>query len=163
MKAVIQRVKKAKVTSNEKTLGSIGKKKGGKPPTHPKGMVILLGVGKNDNEKTVEEMADKILKLRIFPSLPAGKVSSDKNIDRSVQDIQGEILVVPQFTLYADTSKGNRPGFLEAADPDKAKELYLSFINCLEERGLKIASGEFGAMMNVSLVNDGPVTIILEE
>ncbi len=145
MKAVIQRVKKAKVTSNEKTLGSI-----------EKGMVVLLGVGKNDDEKTVEELADKILKLRIFSS-------SDKNIDRSVQDIQGEILVVPQFTLCADTSKGNRPSFLEAADPDKAKEIYLNFVSCLKRCGLKIDSGEFGAMMNVSLVNDGPVTIILEE
>lgn len=146
MKVVIQRTKQAEVISEKEVLGQI-----------QKGMVVLLGVGENDDQETVQKLADEILDLRIFPS-------SDKNIDRSVLDVQGEILVVPQFTLYADTSKGNRPSFLEAADPDKAKELYLDFVSYLRERtDQKVASGEFGAMMNVSLVNDGPVTIILEE
>lgn len=145
MKAIIQRVKQAKVTSEEKTLGEIGD-----------GMVILLGVGEEDEQGVVEEMAEQILKLRIFPS-------TDKNIDRSVIDVQGEVLIVPQFTLYADTSKGNRPSFLEAAEPEKAKRLYLKFIKLLKEKSdLKVAQGKFGAMMDVSLINDGPVTIILE-
>lgn len=145
MKAIIQRVKQAKVTSEEKTLGEIGE-----------GMVILLGVGEEDEQGVVEEMAEQILKLRIFPS-------TDKNIDRSVIDVQGEVLIVPQFTLYADTSKGNRPSFLEAAEPEKAKRLYLKFIELLKEKSnLKVAQGKFGAMMDVSLINDGPVTIILE-
>lgn len=145
MKAIIQRAKQAEVTTEEEILGSI-----------KKGMVVLLGIGEGDDEEKVEQMAEKILKLRIFPS-------SDKNIDRSVQEVEGEILVVPQFTLYANTSKGNRPSFLRAADPEKAKKLYLQLVDYLKEKSdLKIDTGKFGAMMDVSLVNDGPVTIILE-
>lgn len=146
MKAVIQRVKKAKVTSEEETLGAISK-----------GLVVLLGVEKEDNEKTAENLAEKILKLRIFSS-------SDKNIDRSIQEVKEEILVVPQFTLCADTSDGNRPSFTEAAPPESAKKLYQYFIKKLKEKSkLNVESGRFGAMMDVSLVNDGPVTIILSE
>ncbi|MEF8846898.1 MAG: D-aminoacyl-tRNA deacylase [Candidatus Paceibacterota bacterium] len=146
MKAIIQRVNQAQVTTEERTLGKISK-----------GMVVLLGVGQEDKQQTVEKLAEEISNLRIFSS-------ADKNIDRSVRDIEGEILIVPQFTLYADTSKGNRPSFMKAADPEKAKQLYLNFVDYLKDNSrLKIATGEFGAMMDVSLVNDGPVTIILEE
>ena len=146
MKAVIQRAKQAEVSTEEKTIGKINS-----------GMVILLGVGEEDVQQTTKKVAEKILKLRIFPS-------ANKNIDRSVQEVEGEILVVPQFTLCADTSKGNRPSFMKAAEPEKAKELYLDFIDYLKENSdLRIATGKFGAMMNVSLVNDGPVTILLEE
>jgi len=146
MKAVIQRVKRAKVTSEDDSLGSINK-----------GLLILLGVENNDNEKKAKKLAQKALRLRIFSS-------ADKNIDRSVKDINGEILVVSQFTLCADTSKGNRPSFMEAAEPERAKGLYLDFVDYLKENSdLKITTGEFGAMMDVSLVNDGPVTIILSQ
>jgi len=146
MKAVIQRAKQAEVASEEKTLGKISQ-----------GLVVLLGVEQEDSKETIEVLAEKILKLRIFPS-------ADKDIDRSIRKVEGEILVVPQFTLCADTSQGNRPSFMKAAEPEKAKELYLDFVNYLKENSdLKIATGEFGAMMDVSLVNDGPVTIILED
>ena len=145
MKAVIQRVKQAEVATEDKTLGEISK-----------GMVVLLGIGEEDDQQTVKKLAEKTLKLRIF-------TSSDKNIDRSVQEVEGELLIVPQFTLCADTSQGNRPSFMEAAQPEKAKELYLDFVDYLKENSeLKISTGEFGAMMDVSLVNDGPVTIIVE-
>jgi len=146
MKAVVQRVKQGKVTSEDEILGEINQ-----------GLVVLLGVSEGDNEQVVEKTAEKILKLRIFPS-------AGKNIDRSVQEVEGEMLVVPQFTLCADISQGNRPSFLEAAEPGKAKKLYLDFVDYLKENsGLKVTTGEFGAMMDVSLINDGPVTIVLEQ
>jgi len=144
MKSVIQRVKEAEVVSENKILGKINE-----------GMVVLLGVGKKDNKKKAEELAQKISDLRIFPS-------PNKNIDRSVQDIKGEILVVSQFTLCADASKGNRPSFMGAASPEKAEELYNYFIESLRKSSdLKVEAGKFGAMMDVKLTNEGPVTIIL--
>lgn len=144
MQSVIQRVKSSKVTSKGDTLGEIDK-----------GLLVLLGVDEGDGEEETEAMAEKILKLRIFPS-------KHNDIDTSVKNVEGEILVVPQFTLCADTSKGNRPSFVHAASPDKAKELYQSFVEYLRENSdLKIETGEFGAMMDVELVNWGPVTIML--
>lgn len=120
-----------------------------------KGLMILLGVDEGDDEADAQEMAEKILKLRIFPS-------DDNDIDTSVEDVEGEILVVPQFTLCADTSKGNRPSFVHAAAPDKAKDLYQVFVDYLKENSdLKIETGKFGAMMDVELTNWGPVTIML--
>lgn len=144
MKAVIQRVKKAKVTSEGKLLGKIGP-----------GLVVLLGICKGDDKKAAEKLAGKILKLRIFPS-------QSKNIDRSVCDTGGDILVVSQFTLCADCSKGRRPSFVKAAPPEQAEKLYDYFIDSLKDNSkLKIESGQFGAMMEVELTNSGPVTIVL--
>ena len=145
MKAVIQRVKSAKVIVNEKIIGQIDQ-----------GLVVLLGVGEGDNEKETQILAKKITNLRIM---------SDKKgkMNLSVKDVNGEVLVVSQFTLLADTRKGNRPSFVKAAESQKAEELYLKFIQELKSMGVKkAASGEFGAMMNIHLINDGPVTIVLD-
>lgn len=148
MKAVIQRVKEASVTVNHKTIGAISQ-----------GMVILLGVHRNDTERQAQKLAQKILNLRIF----SNPEDQNKNIDKSILDIGGEILVISQFTLIANTDKGNRPSFIKAASPDLAERLYNKFVEYLRRSGLKVATGRFGAMMKISLVNDGPVTIILEQ
>jgi len=145
MKAVVQRVKKARVLINGEVFSAIGQ-----------GMLILLGIHQDDTEKTAVGLSEKILKLRIFPS------SAEKNIDKSILDTRQEILVVSQFTLIADTQKGNRPSFIHAAEAEKAKRIYSKFVEHLRQSGLKVKTGKFGAMMEVSLVNDGPVTIILE-
>lgn len=145
MKAVIQRVKNADVKVDGKTTGEIGQ-----------GLLVLLGVGPEDTEKTADEMVQKICKLRIFTD------ENDK-INLSVKDINGEILVVSQFTLYADCQKGNRPSFVNAAPPDKAEQLYEYFKEQCKKEVKNVQCGIFGADMKVSLLNDGPVTIILEK
>lgn len=145
MKAVIQRVKNADVKVDGKTTGEIGQ-----------GLLILLGVGPEDNEKIADEMVQKICKLRIFTD------ENDK-MNLSVKDIDGEILVVSQFTLYADCQKGNRPSFINAAHPDKAEQLYEYFKEQCKKEVKNVQCGIFGADMKVSLLNDGPVTIILEK
>jgi len=146
MKAVIQRVKKASVTVDNKLTGSI-----------EKGLLVLLGIHQHDTQKQLEWMADKILRLRIFND-------GEDKMNRSVQDIKGAILVVSQFTLYGDAKKGTRPSYIEAARPEKAKPLYEEFIDYLEKSSsLEIQSGVFAAYMDVELINDGPVTIILEK
>ena len=144
MKAVIQRVKSARVEVEGKTVGSIGQ-----------GLLILLGVAREDSEAEVGILAEKILKLRIF---------ADENgkMNRSVLDIGGEILVVSQFTLLANCRHGNRPDFFESAPPEAADRLYESFKSAIRERTGKVECGVFGADMQVSLVNDGPVTILLD-
>jgi len=144
MRAVIQRVKRASVRVGKRITGQIGQ-----------GYVALVGVGEKDSELEIRELANKILNLRIF---------GDKNdkMNLSILDIKGEILVVPQFTLHADCSKGNRPYFGGAAKPETAEKLVEKFINELKESGLRVEKGEFGAKMEVELVNDGPVTIILD-
>lgn len=144
MKAVIQRVKKASVKVSGETIGKIGP-----------GLVVLLGVGEEDREKDAEFLADKIANLRIF---------ADKNdkMNLSVLESHGEVLAVSQFTLYGDTKKGRRPSFVKAAKPELAERLFDYFVNCLRRTGLKIETGKFGAMMVVEILNDGPVTIILE-
>ena len=144
MKIVLQRVTNAQVDVDGKTAGKIGS-----------GLLVLLGVGQGDTEKDCERLAEKIVNLRIF---------SDENdkINLSLKDIDGEMLVVSQFTLYADCKKGHRPNFLNAAKPDEANHLYEYFISVCKEKVRKVESGIFGADMKVSLLNDGPFTIILE-
>jgi len=144
MRAVIQRVKEAEVKISGKTVGKIGK-----------GLLVLLAVHQDDTEDKIEKMATKIINLRIF-----GDQADKMNL--SVKDMGGEILVVSQFTLYGDISKGNRPSFIESAKPDKAVPYYEKFVEKIKVSGLKTATGEFGAMMEVSLINDGPVTIVVE-
>jgi D-tyrosyl-tRNA(Tyr) deacylase len=144
LKAVIQRVSGADVTVDEKCVGRIGR-----------GLLILLGVEKGDGERAADWMAEKIAALRIFED-QAGKM----NI--SVKEIGGEILVVSQFTLAGSCAKGRRPSFDSAAPPEDANRLYEYFVERLRVAGLKVETGVFQAMMQVSLVNDGPVTFILE-
>jgi D-tyrosyl-tRNA(Tyr) deacylase len=144
MKAVIQRVKKGSVEIKEKEIGKIGK-----------GLVILLGVGQNDIEKDAEYLAEKIVNLRIFED-------KEEKMNLSVRDINGQILVISQFTLYGDCKKGRRPSFISAALPDKAVKLYDYFIKYIKNYGLKIETGKFQAMMLVKIFNDGPVTILLD-
>jgi D-tyrosyl-tRNA(Tyr) deacylase len=145
MRVVIQRVLEAKVTVDNECIGSIGK-----------GFLILLGVGKEDTKEIADKYIDKIIKMRIF---------ADENgkTNLSLQDVSGEVLVVSQFTLYADCRRGNRPDFISAAGAEKANELYEYFLSCIEARLGKVKSGKFGADMKVSLENDGPFTIVLDE
>jgi D-tyrosyl-tRNA(Tyr) deacylase len=144
MRAVVQRVKNARVEISGRIIGEI-----------EKGLLIFLGVGDEDSEKDCEYLADKIANLRIFP---------DENdlMNLSSLDIGGDMLVVSQFTLWGDCRKGRRPSFTKAARPERAKELYEFFIGVLKKTGLKIAAGEFQEMMDVYLINDGPVTILLD-
>ena len=147
MKAVIQRVKKGSVSVAGETIGEIGA-----------GLVVLLGVGSEnikDQKSNIKDFVKKILNLRIF-----GDKQDKMNL--SVLDIKGGILLIPQFTLYADCSGGNRPYFGEAAKPEIAKPIFETLIAELKKSGLRIEKSQFGAKMEVELVNDGPVTIILE-
>lgn len=145
MKIVIQRVKNASVTVNGMETGSI-----------EFGLLLLVGIHESDTKKEVDWCVSKIKKLRIFED-------NEGKMNRSVQDVNGEILIVSQFTLYGNTKKGTRPSFIEAARPDKAEPLYEYMIERFKkESGLHIASGEFGKMMDVEFINSGPVTLILE-
>lgn len=145
MKALIQRVISSSVKINGKTVGKIGP-----------GLNVFIAVTHNDTEKEAEYIAEKTVKMRIFND------ENDK-INLSLQDVEGEIMVVSQFTLYSNCRKGNRPSFTDSAKPDKANELYEYFINYLRNTlNMKISTGEFGADMIVTIENDGPVTIILD-
>ena len=145
MRVVIQRVSEASVTIDGKLKSSI-----------KSGLLILLGVGSNDNDEDITWLINKIVRLRIFPG-------ESGNVDKSVQDIDGEVLVISQFTLFASTKKGNRPSFLNSAKPEIAKPLYLDFVKALEQKlNKKIGTGTFGADMKVALINDGPVTINID-
>ena len=145
MRVVIQRVQEASVSINQKVHSSIAN-----------GMLILLGIETEDDLSDVEWLCSKISQLRIFND-------QDNSMNLSIIDIHGEVLVISQFTLYASTKKGNRPSFILAARPEKALPLYHSFIQNLELKlGKRIYTGEFGADMKVSLINDGPVTIIID-
>lgn len=146
MKLVVQRVKNANVVVENKTIGDISQ-----------GFMVLLGVAPTDTKEIADFLVQKLVHLRVF---------EDKNekMNLSIQDIDGELLIVSQFTLYANCNHGNRPSFTEAAKPDLANELYEYFVEqCKKENIKKVATGEFGADMQVSLQNDGPVTIILEK
>lgn len=144
MKAVIQRVSESCVKVNGKTEGEIGK-----------GLMLLIGIDENDEKTDADWLIQKILNLRIFGD-------EDGKLNRSVQDIQGEILCISQFTLIADYKKGNRPSFIKAAKPEKAIPLFDYFKEEIAKSGLKTESGIFGADMKVSLINDGPVTIVMD-
>ncbi|MEZ5395319.1 MAG: D-aminoacyl-tRNA deacylase [Bryobacterales bacterium] len=144
MRAVIQRVRRASVTVDGKTTGAI-----------EKGLLILLGVGVGDSETDARYLAEKTAGLRIFED-DSGKMNL------SVEDIGGGALVVSQFTLYGDVRRGRRPSFDGAAKPDEADRLYRYFCEQLEQRGLEVQTGVFQAMMNVELLNEGPVTILLD-
>jgi len=144
MRAVVQRVAKGAVKINGELVGSIGR-----------GLVVLLGVGKEDSEEDVKVLAEKIVNLRIFPD-------EEGKMNRSLLDVGGEMLVVSQFTLYGDCRKGRRPSFTDAASPKHAEELYEKFVRYVQDKGLGVATGVFGAMMMVEIFNDGPVTFVLD-
>ena len=144
MRALIQRVSSANVRNSEELISSISV-----------GLLIFLGVSQNDNERDAKYLADKILSLRIFPD-------TENKFNYSAIDIGAELLVVSQFTLYANTRRGRRPDFISAAKPEIAEVLYSHFISLLETSGLNIVSGEFQTDMRVSLVNTGPVTIMID-
>jgi D-tyrosyl-tRNA(Tyr) deacylase len=144
MKALIQRVSEARVDIEGNTVAKIGN-----------GMLVFLGIEKSDIENDIKYIVKKVSNLRIFED-------AQEKMNFSVQDIKGELLVVSQFTLSADCKKGNRPSFDSAEEPVRAKEMYMKFIDTLRENGLPVATGDFGAYMQIYLINDGPVTIILD-
>ncbi|MBZ5524374.1 MAG: D-tyrosyl-tRNA(Tyr) deacylase [Acidobacteriia bacterium] len=144
MRAVVQRVRRCRVQVDSRVVGEIGS-----------GLLVLLGVGKGDTESAADYLAEKVLGLRIFED-------EAEKMNLSVQDKQGEVLVVSQFTLYGDARKGRRPSFDAAARPEEARRLYEYFVEKIRVAGLRCETGEFQAMMEVELVNSGPVTILLD-
>ncbi|WP_461415303.1 D-aminoacyl-tRNA deacylase [Gemmatimonas sp.] len=152
MRILLQRVKRAEVRIRGESdqgphLRVSGRIDGG--------YLLLVGFTHSDSEREIEWMADKILNLRLFPD-------ADMKLNRDIGERGGALLVVSQFTLYADARKGRRPSFVDAAKPEQAVPLYNQFVICLKQRGLQVETGEFGAMMDVELINDGPVTLWLE-
>lgn len=145
MLTVIQRVSKASVTVENKIIGQINQ-----------GLVVLLGVKEGDTEQQIDHLTNKLINLRIF---------ADENgkMNKSLQDINGQVLVVSQFTLYGNCDKGRRPSFEHSEEPERAKELYNIFVQRLKDNNIVVQTGEFGAMMQVEIHNDGPVTFILEK
>lgn len=146
MRTIIQRVSNAKVRVDEQEIGAIHQ-----------GLLLLVGIHQKDTEEQLHWMCEKILKVRIF-------ADEEGKMNKSVMDINGEILVVPQFTLYGDVKKGTRPSYIEAARPEKAEPMYEAMIHYLKNNSqLVVKKGKFGASMDVELVNKGPVTLILEK
>ncbi|MGC9974481.1 MAG: D-aminoacyl-tRNA deacylase [Gaiellaceae bacterium] len=143
MRAVVHRVARAHVLEEGRLLGEVAG-----------GLCVLLGVSRGDDEKTAKALAKKLAQLRIFPD-------DEGRFSHNIRDVGGSVLVVSQFTLLADTSKGNRPSFTDAAPADLAEPLYECFCDTLRTEGVKVATGRFGALMQLELVNDGPVTIVL--
>lgn len=144
MRAVVQRVKKAAVKVDDNLTGEIGP-----------GLLVFLGVGKNDKQEDADYLIEKIINLRIFED-------EDERLNLSAKDLNKDILVVSQFTLFGDCRKGRRPSFFDAASPEEAEKLYNYFLKQIKKTDLKTADGQFQAMMDVSLINDGPVTILLD-
>ena len=144
MRAVIQRVKSSSVTVENETVGKI-----------EKGLLVLLGIAKTDKSDEAKYLAEKIVNLRIFED-------DNRKMNRSLMDTGGEMLVVSQFTLLGDCKKGRRPSFVDAAPPDRATVLYETFVEQVREKGITVETGRFQAMMEVSLINDGPVTLIVD-
>ena len=145
MKALVQRVKKASVTIDDKLYSKIDQ-----------GLLVFLGVQKGDSQENADKLAQKLVNLRIFED------ENDK-MNLSLKDVGGQMLVVSQFTLCGDCKKGTRPSFDNAELPDKANELYEYFVSKIKEQGIKVQTGSFGAMMDVELINDGPVTFMVEK
>ena len=145
MRAVVQRVSRAKVTVDGAVTGEIGI-----------GLLVLLGVAEGDTQDDAIFLAEKLVGLRIFPD-------DEGKMNRDIHDVKGGMLIVSQFTLYGDCQKGRRPSFIDAARPEQAIPLYEDFINQVKAQGVPVATGVFGAMMEVELVNDGPVTLILQK
>ncbi len=144
MRVVLQRVARAEVRVDGLPVGSIGR-----------GYLLLVGFKAGEREETLRWMVDKIRGLRLFPD-------SEGKMNLPIDAVDGELLVVSQFTLYADVRKGRRPSFIDAAEPDEAENLYDRFVDLLRAGTLPVATGEFGALMDVELVNDGPVTLVIE-
>jgi D-aminoacyl-tRNA deacylase len=144
MRVLLQRVSSANVRVSERTLGSI-----------ERGYLLLVGFTHEDSEEKLAWMAEKVIGLRLFPD-------ADGKMNLSIEEVGGSMLVVSQFTLYGDAQKGRRPSFIDAARPEQAIPLYERFVAMLRERQMRVATGEFGADMAVELVNDGPVTLMLE-
>ena len=144
MRALVQRVKAASVTVNQETVARIGP-----------GLLVFLGVGEEDASDAVDYLAGKISRMRIFHD-------EDGKMNRDVRQAEGEVLVVSQFTLYGDMKRGNRPSFSAAAAPEKANRLYQAFCEAIRDKNIPVQTGQFAAMMDVELINDGPVTIWLE-
>ena len=144
MRVLLQRVSRAEVRVGERVTGHIGR-----------GYLLLVGLTHTDGEPALAWMADKVVGLRLF-------ADAEDKMNLSLGDVDGAVLVVSQFTLYGDAAKGRRPSFIDAARPDVAVPLYERFIGLLRERGVRVETGEFGAMMEVELVNDGPVTLWIE-
>ncbi len=144
MRAVVQRVSRARVTVGDNIVGEIGK-----------GFVVFLGISREDTEKDADYLAKKIVNLRVFED-------SNEKMNLSLADVGGSLLIVSQFTLYGDCRKGNRPSFDKAQKPQEAKILYENFVQKCRETGLRVETGEFQAMMNVEINNDGPVTLLLD-
>ena len=146
MKLLVQRVNNASVKVEDKTIGKINK-----------GFLVFLGVTHNDNEEIADYLVNKLINLRVFKD-------ENEKMNLSLKDIEGELLIISQFTLYADTKKsGNRPSFTEAAKPEYANKLYEYVIQKCKENDINVETGKFGAYMKVELINDGPVTIMLEK
>ena len=148
MRVIIQRVLSSQVRVNDEMIGKIGR-----------GLNLLVGISNTDTETELDWMARKCLELRLFPD-PTNETG---RWEKSIQEIGGELLVVSQFTLYGDCRKGRRPSFDQSASPQTAKQLYNQFVELLRASGLRVETGEFGAMMQVTIENDGPVTLILEK
>ena len=144
MKALLQRVTEAKVTVAEQTVGAI-----------QHGLVVLLGVEHHDDEASAKKLAERVAGYRLF-------ADAEGKTNLSITDVKGELLVISQFTLAADTNSGRRPSFSTAAKPEQAKQLYATFVGSLRALGLTVATGQFGADMQVHLVNDGPMTFLLD-
>ena len=144
MRVVLQRVSEANVRIDGKVHGKI-----------TSGLVLLLGIEQNDNNEDIDWLLNKIVSMRIFPD-------AEGKMNLSLEEIQGELLIISQFTLHASTKKGNRPSFIKAARPETAIPLYENFIHEAKHKVAKVATGEFGADMKVQLINDGPVTIIID-
>ncbi|MBP85850.1 MAG: D-tyrosyl-tRNA(Tyr) deacylase [Planctomycetaceae bacterium] len=144
MRACVQRVTEASVTVDDQIVGRIAR-----------GLLVLLGVGHDDSDDDARQLADKICCLRIFED-------EDNKMNRSLEDIAGALLVVSQFTLFGDCRKGRRPSFTKAAPPERADQLYQTFVAAVGVRGIKVETGQFRAHMDVALVNDGPVTLLLD-
>ncbi|MFQ4145025.1 D-aminoacyl-tRNA deacylase [Chlorogloeopsis sp. ULAP02] len=147
MRVIIQRVKSSQVTVDGEIVGKIGR-----------GLNLLVGIAETDGDAELDWMVRKCLELRLFPDREGGD-----RWQKSVQEIDGELLVISQFTLYGDCRKGRRPSFDRSAAPQTAEDLYNSFVAKLRESGLRVETGKFGAMMQVSIENDGPVTLLLEK